>query len=384
LDPAANTVGFAWILSARLFVPNAAVPPFDIIEDFCRRFNPEHARLAPERITMIGRGIKHIAEQSNTAAAAIPLLQHLLSRYPPSPTFLTTLHPLFLSLCVSTRHFATALPFIYDETAKQPIVCEISTALSDLHYNDNLIYHYACGFVMTAMKRWKEAEDFFEAVVSAPAQAPAALQLEAYKKLGMVQLILYGKIQDVPKYANSSLVRAFKATAYAYLGRLYPSRIREIQEMLQKHEQIFVEDQNVGLVKQVIEYAPRWNIKKLTDTYLTLSVKEIGREIGIEDEGVVRGLVVQMIADDQIAATIAADGTVTFRDATNVASKDDIDKALRAAQQQATLLSEMNRQWTRSKDYLMKAMKGKDEPAWGAGGDEDILMRTDSNWAEEM
>jgi len=44
------------------------------------------------------------------------------------------------------------------------------------------------------MKRWEAAEDFFEIVVTAPGTYPAALQLEALKKLRLVQLISKGKV----------------------------------------------------------------------------------------------------------------------------------------------------------------------------------------------
>jgi COP9 signalosome complex subunit 3 len=64
----------------------------------------------------------------------------------------------------------------------------------DLHYNDNLIYHYAGGMTFAALKRWNEAEEFFEICVSSPAQVPAAIQLEAYKKLILVQLISRGTV----------------------------------------------------------------------------------------------------------------------------------------------------------------------------------------------
>jgi COP9 signalosome complex subunit 3 len=74
-------------------------------------------------------------------------------------------------------------------------ITTISTTLSpDLHYNDNLVYHYAGGIALTALKRWAEAEEFFELVVSAPGQVPSALQLEALKKLVLVQLIAKGKV----------------------------------------------------------------------------------------------------------------------------------------------------------------------------------------------
>jgi COP9 signalosome complex subunit 3 len=74
-------------------------------------------------------------------------------------------------------------------------ITTISTALSpDLNYNDNLTYHYAGGIALAALKHWAEAEEFFELVVSAPGQVPSALQLEALKKLVLVQLIAKGKV----------------------------------------------------------------------------------------------------------------------------------------------------------------------------------------------
>ena len=76
----------------------------------------------------------------------------------------------------------------------EPIL-HIETSISPLIYNDNLIYHYAGGCALGALKKWREAEEFFEICASAPGQAAAAIQLEALKKLTLVQLILYGKVQ---------------------------------------------------------------------------------------------------------------------------------------------------------------------------------------------
>lgn len=90
---------------------------------------------------------------------------------------------------MATGHFTTALPVL-----AVPIT-SVDTSVSDLHYNDNLVYHYSGGMALGALKRWREAEEFFELCVSAPAQVPAAIQLEAYKKLVLVQLIQYGEVR---------------------------------------------------------------------------------------------------------------------------------------------------------------------------------------------
>ena len=91
-------------------------------------------------------------------------------------------------MCVATRHFTTALPVL-----SVPIT-QIDTSLSDITYNDNLVYHYAGGMAFAALKQWTAAEGFFDIVVGSPAQLPSAIQLEALKKLALVQLILYGKV----------------------------------------------------------------------------------------------------------------------------------------------------------------------------------------------
>lgn len=132
-------------------------------------------------------------------------LLHLVSRFPPSPSHLTPIHPIFIEVgvltsilftrrlkcsqtCVATGHFKVALSVL------QNPITEIEPSLGDLHYNDNLVYHYAGGMAFAALKRWEEAEEFFEICVSSPAQVPAAIQLEAYKKLTLVQLISRGTV----------------------------------------------------------------------------------------------------------------------------------------------------------------------------------------------
>jgi COP9 signalosome complex subunit 3 len=73
-------------------------------------------------------------------------------------------------------------------------ITAIDTTLSDLTYNDNLVYHYTGGIALAALKRWNQAEEFFEICASSPGHMPAAIQLEALKKLLLVQLISRGKV----------------------------------------------------------------------------------------------------------------------------------------------------------------------------------------------
>lgn len=158
-----------------------------------------------------------------------------------------------LQLCVRTHHYSAALPVL-----SHPIL-HIETSISPLTYNDNLIYHYAGGCALGGLKKWREAEEFFEICASAPGQAAAAIQLEALKKLTLVQLILYGKVWlfilsyvycsmltfhlfkaiPPPKYTHPTLVRLSKNSPYGNLARMYPAPSAELQAFVTKNLEVF-------------------------------------------------------------------------------------------------------------------------------------------------
>ena len=82
------------------------------------------------------------------------------------------------------RQFVKALPVLENAIIN----------ISDLHYNDKLTYHYIGGIALAALKRWPGAEEYFEICVTSPRTYPLALQMEALKKLKLVQLISMGKV----------------------------------------------------------------------------------------------------------------------------------------------------------------------------------------------
>jgi len=379
LDPEKNTIGCLYILVARLHSQTAQTPSLRVIEEFCSRFNPEHARLAPERVSALARGIVYVAESSMKLKYALAPLYDLVTRYPPNLTYLTTIHTQFIRACVATRHLSIALPVL-----SVPIV-NIDVTLSDLTYNDNLIYHYAGGIALGALKMWHEAEEFFEMCVSAPAQVPAAIQMEALKKLTLVQLILYGKPIPLPKYTNQVLGRLFKQTVYWRFADMFPKPLPELQVAVTKENETFSRDQNLGLLQQVVDCAPRWLIRKATQTYLTLGMADIAKETGNPDVDQNRAIVLSMIDNGEINATISVDDTVTFSDSTSEVTKSDIDKALRKAQEQSELLLALERELHANKEYLSKALKYKEDAGWGQ--DEEVGFGThaggrSSAWAE--
>ncbi|KAF7304915.1 PCI domain-containing protein [Mycena kentingensis (nom. inval.)] len=394
LDVHQNTLGVLYILSARLNVANAPVP-FPVIAAFCENFSPQQARLAPERVTLLAKGIQRFAAQNGALSWAVKPLHDLLTRYPPDTSYLTAIHPIFVQICIMANRPSAALDIL-----NIPI-SQIVPALSEITYNDNLTYHYLGGVALAMLKKWADAEEYFEICVTAPGSAPAALQLEALKKLRLVQLISRGETTSLPKYANGALTRIFKSSVYTELINAYPQNTEKLGVLLEKEKQAFMTDKNFGLVAQAVERAPRWTLKKLTATYVALGLADIARLVGMPSEDHVRALLLSMVGDlflcclgttdlfkiecGDISAQISASGTVTFSDPPPQFTREEVDAVLRSAQSQSALLEELEMEMARSKEFISKAIKGQDGGMWP--GDEEMYAMAGQGmggaWAEE-
>ncbi|KAF8691877.1 reductase, partial [Rhizoctonia solani] len=354
IDPAHSTLVALFILSARVLPESPAPPPLQHISNFCTNFNPEHARLAPERVTMLAQGIYTLAERNQAISDAIPLLMSLVRRYPPHVGYLTTIHPLLLAACVQARHFTTVIPILAEG------ITEIDTQISDVQYTDNLQYHYLGGCIYGALKRYKEAEDFFETTVTAPATAASAIQLEAYKKLGLIQLILYGELRNPPRYVSSAVNRIYKAqTAYMNFAKTYGSA--NLNDIPASDVEAFTRDNNMGLLKQAIARIPYWAVHKLTKVYVSLSLTEIGQAIKVSDPATVRTLIQTMITTGEIHATISPSGIVKFEDPPlQTINEAEGERLLGLARAQCLKLMELDKQIAKGKPYISAALRERE------------------------
>ena len=79
---------------------------------------------------------------------------------------------------------------------------------------------------------------------------------------------------------------------------------------MNKYSDVFVQDQNLGLVSQVVESQTKTNIKRLTKTFLTLSLVELANKVGLSSTVEAERLIMDMIEEGGIHARISQkDGT---------------------------------------------------------------------------
>lgn len=164
---------------------------------------------------------------------------------------------------------------------------------------DLVRYLYYAGLAMCGAKRWSEACDHFKRCITAPASAPSAVQLAAYKKL-----VLCSLIQDAP-LAKSGGVAAkfapgnhqFKAsTVAAYNDIAAAAKTKDpasVTAAIAAHAEALARDGNAGLAKQV-DVVSAWRaVARLHNAYIRISVQDLCRIANI-DAATVPATIVQL------------------------------------------------------------------------------------------
>lgn len=163
-----------------------------------------------------------------------------------------------------------------------------------------LLYYYYGGMIYTSLKNYDRALYFFEVCITLPAMAVSHIMLEAYKKYILISLMIYGRINDIPKYASPVLVRFIKPLSQPYqeLAVAYQTHSCEgVQGVINKHQDIFIRDHNRGLVGQVFSCLYKKNIQRLTKTFLTLSVADVGSRVQLSGPAEAEKYVLNMVSN---------------------------------------------------------------------------------------
>ncbi|KAG6913805.1 hypothetical protein DXG01_004196 [Tephrocybe rancida] len=262
-----------------------------LVQEFATLLS-QSTRLASDHVSVFARGMITYANATPTPKAAIQPLYDLARRYPPDTSYLTSLHSQFALLCIQTKSPTALLPVL-----ETPITNISLTFSPDLAYNDSLMYHYLDAIAYAELKFCGQAAEFSEIALNTPGSVPAALQLEALKKLRIVQLISSGKDRQTaptPKYTHALLPRLFKNGPYNAFVNAYPRSTDVLHEIATRDAATFASEKNTGLIALALSRTPRWTLKKLALTCVTLTLSDIARAIKLPDEEAVRSLLLDM------------------------------------------------------------------------------------------
>ncbi|XP_021833282.1 COP9 signalosome complex subunit 3 [Prunus avium] len=308
LDPSKHSLGYLYILEAcssgsiSKEQGSALVLP---IATFINSCDTEQIRLAPDKFLSVCKRFKDQVMVLEEPLRGVAPMLTAIRKIQTSSEHLTSLHPEFLLLCLLSKCYKAGLSILGDD------IFEVDQP------RDLFLYCYYGGMICIGQKRFQKALELLHNVVTAPMTVINAIAVEAYKKYILASLIHHGQFStSLPKYTSSVAQRNLKnfCQPYMELANSYSTgKIEELETCVQKYKEKFENDNNLGLVKQVISSMYKRNIQRLTQTYLTLSLQDIANSVQLNSAKEAEMHVLQMIQDGEIFATInQKDGMVRF------------------------------------------------------------------------
>lgn len=371
LDPREHTLGLIHLMSAIVTYQKFDKKNFiQVAQEVIVRGSIKQIRLDPKRFSLICKKFVEACKDTNQPMRAVKPLRAAISKIAP-PDHLTPQHAQFARACISSKCYKAALPIL------NKFVYLVDPKISGLKSEDTRLYYYYGGICYVALKQWDKAIQFFETVVSAPAMMTSAIMVEAYKKLVLVSLIHKGAVGSLPKHTNQSVSRIIKQICAPYeelCTAFSTSSLEDLNKAIENNCEPFVKDNNLGLVGQVRSALIDQNIKKLTATYVTITLPGLLENSGIEQVGDAQLRIMKMVETRGFSAKIdQVNGYVTFTSTSDDYNTDSTAQHLRVHVHDLISLhkqiSSIDRNIEQNDRYVQKLLQGEKFPGRDDGMD---------------
>jgi len=379
LDPNQHSLACLAVLATRLQGDN--IDNWDLmlarIDTLIAEASEEQIRFSPHILAELCHLLSSELVKHDLSIRGIALVSRAILKLQPNPGVLTSAHSDLAKLCLKARCFGPILPVLDTD------ITQINKEGDHMDAAYVLLYYYYGGSIYLAIKEYEKALYFFEVAVTCPTSAVSHIMLEAYKKYLLVSLLVHGdKPKDavaLPKFTSPIVGNFLHPLCHAYseVVKAYHLNSSEaLRNVLTKYREIFETDNNLGLVNQVVEAQTRTNIKRLTKTFVTLSLSDVASRVGLDSSTAAEREIVEMIKNGSIHATISQqDGMVRFDLNPESYSSPDM---LRLVEESVTRAINLDRQVEKlteklmlSNSYIRKIAGAKDE-------DDDRLCSSNS------
>ncbi|KAF1834309.1 hypothetical protein BDW02DRAFT_342711 [Decorospora gaudefroyi] len=320
LNPAVNSIAYAFALRHRLaaVVEKRNVP--DILQPggalwnqlvlFLETADPVQLRYVGKEWRSLVEWTESIARACGSPSLAIAPMRSAMTRLDPTTGTFTSIHLIFVQLCLETRSYAAAEPildnYIHTLPTKVPNVVrenlEYSVPCADvvssgeyMHLNsghtdkvslaDIQEYYVLGAMAYLGVRQFKKAQHFLEHVLVAPTSSTAnGFMLEAYKKWVLVTCLVDGKMGSVPRTANGNAIKTIKFASKAYeaLAEAYEElhNMSKLKAQVKMGAEMWAEDGNTGLVTELVNSQMRSYVSRLSQTYSAIPVSNIANHLG--------------------------------------------------------------------------------------------------------
>lgn len=353
----------AWLYLLEAVAKNASQAIYermlvDKFQIFVRGCCQVQLKANPTKFSYVTRAYTQAMVRAGCARRAILYLQVAVEKARPSEEHLTPQTVDLLLVCVVSKCYSYGSRFLTQA------VYEVDPGKTGCTASDVLLYFYYSALVLVGEKKFHEAKCHLRQALGMPATVISAIVVEAYKKFILVSLISDGSVESLPRYTSNVVQRQLKgfATEYIALADAYKRKQAQLLlEEVESHRSLFKKDGNFGLVKQCVSSLYKSKIQRLTNTYLTLSLRDIAKaaELGTEKEA--EEYLVRMIENQEIFAKIdQREGMVHFRENPDnfgsQASLQKLDGVLRKLNDVVGRIHQTDRNVSLDKNFVSKML----------------------------
>jgi COP9 signalosome complex subunit 3 len=265
--------------------------------------------MAPKEFSTVCIKLAETLILCNVAIRGIPALRTAVAKISAyNPNLLTPVHTAFALVCLKAKVYDASLSVI-----DIPIF-EVNPKENGLTALDYLSYFYYVGMLYTGLKRYQDAVQSLELTLAVDTRELSIVQVEAYKKLILINLIMTGKqysFASSSKLGNGSIQKLKRIAAeYTKLAEAFAFGTEAIMRSVNREGavEVYQQDKTFGLVKLAIKSHRRREIRKLTNTYVTLALTDMAARAGLDDVRSTESYVLGMIEDGEIFAKIDQKG----------------------------------------------------------------------------
>lgn len=257
-----------------------------------------------------------------------------------------------------------------------------------------LEYYLLGAHIYIGMRDYSRARLFLEYVILSPSSqhAYSAFQAEAYKKWVLVGLLAQGKAYPLPRTHDQQAMKSMRALSKAYeaLSENFEKRKwRKFAAEMEAGAQLWNEDGNLRLVKEVGDALLRYRVVDLQKTYAALPVSRVATHLSLQAD-ITLQILTDMIRQGHLHASVTpahndqpSDAVLHFHPPSGSSSAtNDTDLEAQTLRIQA-LISHIHGASHRlelSKEYVEFAKRNKRAGIAGGGLDGDLADQMDLTW----
>ncbi len=256
--------------------------------------------------------VYNMAVDQSSALAVSGILLTLATRISPIESF-TPFHLNLVKACLRAKTPSHALSILDSDIVKYG---------SKYSVNDFLLYYFYGALVYLQLKSLKKAASFLQMCIAVPTlNAVSAIQIEARKRLILVELLLQGYRNPLPPFLSQAALSNFSlsCSVYADFATAYETgNFEMLKSLVSEHTLLFEHSKNFGLVQQCLANFVLNQIQIMTKTYLVLTLDQIAHGVANYTDMMIidpQEILLRMVKDRKVEAKInQSNGKVVFED----------------------------------------------------------------------